>query len=100
MTSNVDTCQNIENAATLEAQRRAGAAAMTRGARGVLDHESDLDIEEHYTDPHGYTEINFAAFVMVGMRFCPAGWVFGAVRGRPFAPGGSRTASPPSSPIR
>ena len=33
--------------------------------------ESDLDLEEHYTDTHGYTEINFAAFVMVGMCFCP-----------------------------
>ena len=32
---------------------------------GVLYHESDLDLEEHYT------EINFAAFAMVGMRFCP-----------------------------
>ena len=30
---------------------------------GVLYHESDLDLEEHYTDTHGYTEINFAAFV-------------------------------------
>ena len=38
---------------------------------GVLYHESDLDLEEHYTDTHGYTEINFAAFGMVGMRFCP-----------------------------
>ena len=38
---------------------------------GVLYHESDLDLEEHYTDTHGYTEINFAVFVMVGMRFCP-----------------------------
>ena len=36
---------------------------------GVLYHESDLDLEEHYTDTHGYTEINFAAFGMVGMRF-------------------------------
>ena len=27
--------------------------------------------EEHYTDTHGYTEINFAAFAMIGMRFCP-----------------------------
>ena len=27
--------------------------------------------EEHYTDTHGYTEINFAAFGMVGMRSCP-----------------------------
>jgi len=34
-------------------------------------HESDLDLEEHYTDTHGYTEINFAAFAMIGMRFCP-----------------------------
>ena len=38
---------------------------------GVLYHESDLDLEEHYTDTHGYTEINFAAFGMVGVRFCP-----------------------------
>ena len=38
---------------------------------GVLYHESDLDLEEHYTDTHGYTEINFAAFGMVGMRSCP-----------------------------
>ena len=38
---------------------------------GVLYHESDLDLEEHYTDTHGYTEINFAAFGMIGLRFCP-----------------------------
>ena len=38
---------------------------------GVLSHESDLDREAHDTDTHGYTEINFAAFAMVGMRFCP-----------------------------
>ena len=38
---------------------------------GVLYHESDLDLEERYTDTHGYTEINFAAFAMIGMRFCP-----------------------------
>ena len=37
---------------------------------GVLYHESDLDLEEHYTDTHGYPEINVAAFGMVGMRFC------------------------------
>ena len=34
--------------------------------------KSDLDLEEHYTDTHGYTEINFAAFAMIGIRFCPA----------------------------
>ena len=39
---------------------------------GVLYHESDLDLEAHYTDTHGYTETNFAAFGMVGMPFCPS----------------------------
>ncbi len=38
---------------------------------GLLYNESDLDLEEHYTDTHGYTEINFAAFAMLGKRFCP-----------------------------
>ena len=38
---------------------------------GLLYNESDLDLEEHYTDTHGYTEINFAAFAMFGRRFCP-----------------------------
>ncbi len=38
---------------------------------GIHCHESDLDLAEHYTDSHGYTEINFAAFAMAGMRFCP-----------------------------
>ena len=33
--------------------------------------ESDLHIEEHYTDTHGYTEINFAAFAMFGKQFSP-----------------------------
>ena len=38
---------------------------------GVLSHESALDLEAHDTDTHGYTEINVAAFAMVGMRVCP-----------------------------
>ena len=38
---------------------------------GLLYNESDLLLEEHYTDTHGYTEINFAAFAMLGRRFCP-----------------------------
>jgi TnpA family transposase len=38
---------------------------------GLLYNESDLPLEEHYTDTHGYTEINFAAFVMLGRRFAP-----------------------------
>jgi TnpA family transposase len=37
---------------------------------GLLYNESDLDVEEHYTDTHGYAEINFAAFAMLGKRFC------------------------------
>jgi TnpA family transposase len=38
---------------------------------GLLYNESDLMLEEHYTDTHGYTEINFAAFAMLGRRFSP-----------------------------
>jgi TnpA family transposase len=38
---------------------------------GILYNESDLDIEEHYTDTHGFTDINFAAFAMLGKRFVP-----------------------------
>jgi TnpA family transposase len=38
---------------------------------GLLYNETDLPLEEHYTDTHGYTEINFAAFAMLGKRFCP-----------------------------
>lgn len=38
---------------------------------GLLYHESELAPEEHYTDTHGYTECNFAAFAMLGRRFCP-----------------------------
>ena len=38
---------------------------------GGLYHESDLDLQEHYTDTHGYIEINFAAFEMIARRLCP-----------------------------
>lgn len=38
---------------------------------GLLYNESTLTLEEHYTDTHGYTEINFAAFAMLGRRFSP-----------------------------
>jgi TnpA family transposase len=38
---------------------------------GLLYNESELEIEEHYTDTHVYTEINFAAFAMLGLRFSP-----------------------------
>jgi TnpA family transposase len=38
---------------------------------GLLYNESDLPLGEHYTDTHGYTENNFAAFAMLGRRFAP-----------------------------
>ncbi len=38
---------------------------------GHLYNVSDLEIEEHYTDTHGHTEINFAAFAMLGISFSP-----------------------------
>ena len=37
---------------------------------GLLYNESELEIKEHYTDTHGYTELDFAAFAMLGLRFC------------------------------
>ena len=51
----------------IECQERDGGYVLD----GLLYNESDLDHEEHYTDTHGYTEINFAAFTMLGRRFCP-----------------------------
>jgi TnpA family transposase len=38
---------------------------------GILYNESDLELDEHYTDTHGFTEINFAAFAMLGKKFSP-----------------------------
>ncbi len=38
---------------------------------GLLYNESDLPLEEHFVDTHGYTENNFAAFAMLGKRFSP-----------------------------
>lgn len=38
---------------------------------GILYNESDLNIEEHYTDTHGFTDTNFTAFAMYGKRFVP-----------------------------
>ena len=42
---------------------------------GLLYNESDLEIEEHYTDTHGFTDINFAAFALLGKRFVPLMWL-------------------------
>ena len=38
---------------------------------GILYNESDLNIEEHYVDTHGYTEVNYAGFGVLGKKFNP-----------------------------
>src|SRR3954465_11669954 len=38
---------------------------------GLCYNESGVGREEHSAASHGYTEINFAAFAMLGRRFCP-----------------------------
>ncbi len=39
--------------------------------RGLPYHESDLRIEEHYTDAAGFTDHVFALFHLLGFRFAP-----------------------------
>jgi len=38
---------------------------------GLLYHESDLDIEEHFTDTTGFTDHVFALMHLLGFRFAP-----------------------------
>jgi TnpA family transposase len=38
---------------------------------GLLYHESDLRIEEHYTDTAGFTDHVFALMHLLGFRFAP-----------------------------
>jgi TnpA family transposase len=38
---------------------------------GLLYHESDLRIEEHYTDTSGFTDHVFAMMHLLGFRFAP-----------------------------
>lgn len=38
---------------------------------GLLDHETDLNIEEHYTDTAGYTDQVFGLTHLLGFRFAP-----------------------------
>ena len=49
--------------------------ATVRDATDVLDgllyHESDLRIEEHYTDTTGFTDHVFALMHLLGFRFAP-----------------------------
>jgi len=37
----------------------------------LLYHESDLRIEEHYTDTAGFTDHVFAMMLLLGFRFAP-----------------------------
>lgn len=50
-------------------------ATTTRDATYVLDgllyHETDLNIAEHYTDTHGYTDQVFGMCHLLGFRFAP-----------------------------
>jgi len=41
---------------------------------GLLYHESDLRIEEHYTDTMGFTDHVFALMHLLGFRFAPRIW--------------------------
>ena len=38
---------------------------------GLLHHDTDLEVEEHTSDTHGYTENVFALCRLLGFRFCP-----------------------------
>ncbi|MBV9085107.1 MAG: Tn3 family transposase, partial [Acidobacteriaceae bacterium] len=38
---------------------------------GLLDHGSDLAIQEHYTDTAGFTDHVFALCQLLGFRFAP-----------------------------
>lgn len=38
---------------------------------GLLHHETDLHIEEHYTDTAGYTDQVFGLTNLLGFRFAP-----------------------------
>jgi len=49
----------------------AGARDATHVLDGLLYHETDLSIEEHYTDTAGYTEQVFALCHLLGFRFAP-----------------------------
>ena len=49
----------------------AGVRDATHVLDGLLYHEADLKIEEHYTDTAGYTEQVFALCYLLGFRFAP-----------------------------
>lgn len=49
----------------------AGDREATHVLDGLMYHESDIQIEEHYTDTNGYTEQVFAMCHLQGFRFAP-----------------------------
>jgi Tn3 transposase DDE domain len=49
----------------------AGVRDSTYVLDGLLHHESDLRIEEHYTDTAGFTDHVFALMHLLGFRFAP-----------------------------
>lgn len=49
----------------------AGVRDSTHVLDGLLYHESDLLIEEHYTDTAGFTDHVFALMLLLGFRFAP-----------------------------
>lgn len=49
----------------------AGVRDATHVLDGLLYHESDIEIDEHYTDTSGYTEHVFALCHLLGFRFAP-----------------------------
>jgi hypothetical protein len=48
-----------------------GVGDSTYVLNGLLHHESDLRIEEHYTDTAGFTDHVFALMHLLGFRFAP-----------------------------
>lgn len=39
---------------------------------GILDNQTVLPVAEHTTDTHGYTEMIFGAYELLGLRFAPS----------------------------
>ncbi|HEY9345196.1 MAG TPA: Tn3 family transposase, partial [Inquilinus sp.] len=58
---------------------------------GILDHETVLDIEEHFTDTGGSSDHVFGLFVLIGRRFAPR---LRDLKGRQFHPLGKAEAYP------
>lgn len=50
---------------------RGTSGTATHTLDGILDNQTVLPIEEHTTDTHGYTEMIFGAYDLLGLRFAP-----------------------------